>query len=269
MKNKIIFLCSFMAVIWLATQFLGGDGKPAERLQFLSDGFSTAANVKIRVAEYYHAQGEFPTSNEQLGLPAPQLFASRALDSLAVKEGGVIELKFNALTGVETGIVRLMPEGDFKLSNFKCVTPSYQTIQRFYQYCNYLPDVSEKTSTAVVTIDAPKIELTEKQKIINLSVGFKVAEPIKFEVEKFQSVNAYFPRSNQELCIDEPKAYIRHSLKRLTILDKGVIELIFNSSTGLDEGKVLLTPGIEESRFVWQCTTNDYTWIAEVDEICE
>lgn len=60
------------------------------------EGLSLATPIKMRVVEYYMTQGEFPESNEELGLPTSRSIRSRSVKSIEVSMGGKITITYNS-----------------------------------------------------------------------------------------------------------------------------------------------------------------------------
>lgn len=51
-------------------------------MAYISEGLSSGAAVKMNIEEYYFETGEFPSSNQELNLPAPEEFIGQSLTSL-------------------------------------------------------------------------------------------------------------------------------------------------------------------------------------------
>lgn len=141
MKNFFMFV---LAVALVLGGFEWYRVRQVEKLipaAHIAQGLALAAGVKNHVAAYYGEQGRLPSSNEELDLPAPGRFAAQALTGLAVSEGGVITLTFNALAGVNHGRIQLIPDTNDPVLglNWRCVSPSFRDIGVWAPRCRYEP----------------------------------------------------------------------------------------------------------------------------------
>jgi len=73
---------------------------------YLSQALALASTTKVHVAAYYDEHGEWPSSNEQAGLPAAADYANESVSGLAISEGGVIRVRFNEKSAVGDGFLR-------------------------------------------------------------------------------------------------------------------------------------------------------------------
>lgn len=106
---------------------------------YLAEGLQMAANAKTAIAESYQTNMEFPATNQDVGLPAPTQMRGQSLRSLRLSRNGVISLTYDAKTGVDQGVIRLIPDvraGDGRMS-WRCETPSYANIAMFFPQCAY------------------------------------------------------------------------------------------------------------------------------------
>ncbi len=105
----------------------------------ISEGLMVASQVKLAVAEYYASNGKLPSSNKELDLPEAREYQRNAIKALAVTKGGVINVQFNEKSGVENGIVRLVPDVS-KLHmgmGWSCVSPSFKSIGSWAPPCRF------------------------------------------------------------------------------------------------------------------------------------
>jgi hypothetical protein len=138
------FLAVALAVALVLSGFEWYRARQAQKFipaAHIAAGLALAANVKNHVAAFHQQQGRLPSSNAELDLPAPERFAGAALRALTVSEGGVIILAYNALSGVDQGQVRLVPDLiDPALGlAWQCITPSYPDIGAWAPQCRYQP----------------------------------------------------------------------------------------------------------------------------------
>jgi ankyrin repeat protein len=108
------------------------------------EGLSSATPIKVQVAEYYYMHGDFPVSNDELGLPPPESFAGRSVKSIEVSLGGKITIVYNNALKKDSSIV-LTPSttGGYSTGNLNwaCAT---ETIEQSYLDslslpCYYVP----------------------------------------------------------------------------------------------------------------------------------
>ena len=109
-------------------------------LAYISEGFSASAVVKAQVAEYFAVTGELPSSNAEANIRIPESYAGVSLKSVRVSRGGVITLTYDEKTGVNNGIIQLVPYvGNSALGlRWQCNTSSYKGIERMAPQCNYI-----------------------------------------------------------------------------------------------------------------------------------
>lgn len=109
---------------------------------YIAEGLALATNIKHEIAYFYAENGRFPSSNEELGLPAPEQFVGQSLSRLAVSDGGVIAITFNHLSGIKDGVIRLLPDGSNPAMGlqWRCETPSYKNIGEWAPQCKYTPE---------------------------------------------------------------------------------------------------------------------------------
>ncbi len=141
MRNLIVavVLFVFVAVPLLVMKF--GDDKKEQYLQgaYIGSGLVLSSVPKASVVEYYTMRGEMPADNKQANIPAPEQFADQAVKSVAIKDGTVV-IKYNHLSGVEDGVVKLipMPATNVQMMRWRCETPSYSFINEYAPQCNYV-----------------------------------------------------------------------------------------------------------------------------------
>lgn len=67
----------------------------------VAEGLSLAHGAKTAIADYFVSHGGFPPDNAAAALPAPADFGGRIVDTVSVRDAGVIEVLFRdpALAG--------------------------------------------------------------------------------------------------------------------------------------------------------------------------
>lgn len=105
----------------------------------IAEGIMVASQVKLAVAEFYASEGRLPASNHDLDLPPPSEYQRNAIKALAVSGGGVINIQFNDQSGVENGIVRLVPDASkpHMGMGWSCVSPSFRNIGTWAPPCRF------------------------------------------------------------------------------------------------------------------------------------
>jgi hypothetical protein len=106
---------------------------------YLAEGLQVAASAKTAIAESYMTNMQFPATNQEAGLPAPGQMRGQSLQSLRLSRNGVISLTYDGKTGVDQGLIRLVPDvraGGGQIG-WRCETPSYTNIAAFFPQCTY------------------------------------------------------------------------------------------------------------------------------------
>ena len=119
---------------------------------FIAEGFQTGVMLKQATAEFYYHQGELPSSNQEVGMGAPEVYANNALKSAEVTSKGEIKLTYDGKTGVDDGVVRLIPTVVPGMLKWRCETSDYPNIGKYMPQCQYLP----KFNTEVVVVEQVK-----------------------------------------------------------------------------------------------------------------
>lgn len=141
MKNVLTIVAAVAAVLGGFEWYRVHQAEELVAAAHVAQGLALAGGIKNHVAAFQAEQGRFPSSNDELGLPEPERFASQALTRLAVSEGGIITVTFNKLSGVADGTVRLLPDDDgtAMAMRWRCESPSYRDIATFAPHCGYVP----------------------------------------------------------------------------------------------------------------------------------
>jgi len=107
---------------------------------FIAEGFQTGVMLKQAIAEFYYHRGKLPASNKEVGLGAPEVYANHALQRAEVINNGVVKLTYDGLTGVDEGVVRLIPTVVPGMLKWRCETTDYANISKYMPQCQYLPE---------------------------------------------------------------------------------------------------------------------------------
>jgi len=107
---------------------------------YLAEGLQLSAAVKAAIAESRQVEMKWPASNREAGLPDPSQLTGRSLRSMKVSGQGVIALTYDAKSGVEGGVIRLIPSvrGEGAVT-WRCESPSYENIAIVNPQCSYRP----------------------------------------------------------------------------------------------------------------------------------
>lgn len=105
---------------------------------YRAEGLQVVGAAKTAVAEYLANTGRFPSSNKQIGLAAPDQFKGQSLRRMSISEGGVITLTYDAKSGVDGGIIRIIPDNaDPSLLKWRCISPNFRDIALTIPQCSY------------------------------------------------------------------------------------------------------------------------------------
>jgi len=105
----------------------------------ITQGLANTSRIKSHLSVYYSERGELPSSNKQAGLPEPEKFKSGALKSIRIMDEGVIQLTFNNESGIDNGILELIPNTSNPATgvDWECTTPNYKGIGELIPQCSY------------------------------------------------------------------------------------------------------------------------------------
>jgi len=145
--NFAVVLMAALAALFLYDRFRSsrttgdfGVGQLQERSKMVQSDFQRAAgSAKTAVAEYYASRGDWPTTNEDAGLPTPDTYRGESLRSLLV-EGPRIILTFDARSGVDGGKIILTGEATPNLAmgiNWTCASPNVADIAAILPHCKH------------------------------------------------------------------------------------------------------------------------------------
>jgi type IV secretory pathway VirB10-like protein len=86
------------------------DGKVAAmQRQWLAEGLQAADRLKPAVVEYFLMAGEFPSSNDDIGLGSPAEMRTARIASVTVMSGGKIKVLFRDFIGSPAAWMRMAP----------------------------------------------------------------------------------------------------------------------------------------------------------------
>jgi len=133
---------------------------------FIAEGFQTGVMLKQATAAFYYQHGKLPSANEEVGLGSPEVYANNALQRAEITPNGVVKLTYDGLTGVDDGVVRLIPTVVPGMLKWRCETADYPNIGKYMPQCKYLPEFN----TELVVIEQVKnilpIDRDESQTIV-------------------------------------------------------------------------------------------------------
>ena len=150
MRNDLLAAIAVVVALligyWL---FHGGVGRGvAERAgsalgradsQMREDFAKASPSIKTSVAEVYVSSGKMPADNAHAGLFEPEGYRGKTLQSASVLPDGTIEFVFDARSGREGGIVRLVPDLSHPAMGVQwdCESADYPSIAQLIPGCTY------------------------------------------------------------------------------------------------------------------------------------
>jgi ankyrin repeat protein len=146
MHKRLLLSPIFILILLLAGYefYTSIKGRELLTAAHIAEGLGKATPVKVQVAEFYYMNGDFPVSNDELGLPSPTSFAGRSVKSIEVSLGGKITIAYNNALKKDSSIV-LTPSttGGYSAGglNWACMS---ETIEQSYFNnmsvpCHYVP----------------------------------------------------------------------------------------------------------------------------------
>ena len=150
MRNDLLAAVAVVAALligyWL---FHGGVGRGiADRASAslgradgsMREDFAKAAgSIKVSVAEFYISRGKMPADNAEAGLFEPGAYRGKTLQSATVHSDGTIDFVFDARSGREGGVVRLVPDLSHPAMGVQwdCESADYPSIAQLLPDCRY------------------------------------------------------------------------------------------------------------------------------------
>jgi hypothetical protein len=106
---------------------------------YLAEGLQVAALARTAVAEIYQTELKWPSSNREAGLPEPEQLQGKSLQSVRLARAGVIVLTYDGKSGVDRGVIRLVPSARAQGGpiDWRCESSSYENIASMLPQCVY------------------------------------------------------------------------------------------------------------------------------------
>lgn len=139
MLVRIILLAILAAAGYYANQQYQAWRELQRQHSHIAEGLMIASAAKTRIVEYYASEGVWPSSNQQLDLAPANEIIGNSLQSLEIHSKGVIELTYDAKSGVDGGRILLLPKGDERhlAIRWECWTDSYADVNSWAPQCVY------------------------------------------------------------------------------------------------------------------------------------
>jgi hypothetical protein len=106
-----------------------------------NDMGAVSGMAKVAIAESMMSNGRMPNSNAEAGLPVSTDLRGRSLTETRVIENGIVELIFDETTGVDGGLIRLVPDAELAMRtgivNWRCETDDYPEIEKVIPACSF------------------------------------------------------------------------------------------------------------------------------------
>lgn len=143
--SRLIFMMGLVVVFIWGGSTLFSAKTTAIQINTVSvvQGFQVGNMMRFEMKKYHNDFGRLPASNSDLGLPEKETYADQNLMSAGVGEDGVITLAYTKKSGVEGGVVQIVPSMDEQSHyvSWGCRSSSYPSIQKFLPQCRYIPPV--------------------------------------------------------------------------------------------------------------------------------
>lgn len=124
----------------LAQQLDRLEKKVSPEAAALAADLAVMSSLKVGVVEYFMSQDRWPSSNADIGVPAPEQYQGDKLRSARVLPDGVIELKFVHDDSQTQGVVRLVADATNSASmgvRWRCESPNFPDIASVMTGCKY------------------------------------------------------------------------------------------------------------------------------------
>ena len=100
--------------------------------QAIGQALAAAAPIKAGVERFRLRTKAFPASNADAGMNPPAAYGNYDVKRIAIGGDGTIEITLNATSGIDGGVIRLMPKAaantDQDMIEWSCSSPSYSAI---------------------------------------------------------------------------------------------------------------------------------------------
>lgn len=117
-------------------------GQAAIAGAFIASDFAQVGSAKVAIAEAFMTNGVAPNSNAEAGLPVAADLRGQSLREMHVRYGGKIEMIYDHQSGVEGGVISLIPDLELAMRsgtiNWRCETSDYPDISKFMPSCHYV-----------------------------------------------------------------------------------------------------------------------------------
>ena len=100
----------------------------------------------------------------------------------------------------------------------------------------------------------------------------RIVEGLKVALIEYYMSKGKLPATHAEFGAPEPERYRGKSLRSARALPDGSIELVFDSNSGVDGGRILLRADFSHAdvgNVAWHCESADYPLIKRVSPVCE
>ena len=122
----------------------------------------------------------------------------------------------------------------------------------------------DQTQETLKTVNDRESELIRED--VQAVAGMRVA------IVEYYQTNGRLPANQAEADLPSPEQYRGKSLKSATLQPGGVIELVFDSGSGVDGGRIRFIADVSHIDAMgvrWRCETSDYPHIRRVSLACE
>jgi hypothetical protein len=103
----------------------------------------------------------------------------------------------------------------------------------------------------------------------HLSQGFHLVGMFKVAISEYYMTKFRLPESNEELYMDKPTNYAANAVKSVRVSKGGIITIVYDHQTGIDNGTINLTPEVSNTQINWHCTSKDYKNISSYFSFCK
>jgi len=124
------------------------------------------------------------------------------------------------------------------------------------------------------TLDEAKAQTeadaAEREAYVDMRSDFVVASAMRTAIAEYYMTTSKLPASNAEAGLPAPNEYRGKSLRAASVQD-GAIQLVFDASSGVDGGRISLTPQLEHANAMgiqWRCESDDYPQIRRILPSC-
>ena len=102
-----------------------------------------------------------------------------------------------------------------------------------------------------------------------LAQGMATAANLKVAVIEYYQDYGEMPSSNNAMGMADPVEIVGQALRTIEVIDGGLLLLTYGEESGVDQGKIYLTPNPGDLRInSWTCTTPSYPKIQKLIPQC-